>query len=59
MSLREQPSTDTALDTRFTVRLDETQTEKLEDLVDDGEYRNWAEAVRAAIDDLPGVSDDC
>lgn len=49
-----QPSTDSRLRHRLTIRIDEARLAKLEALVEDGQHPNQAEAVRTAIDELVG-----
>ena len=38
--------------TRITIRLSKNATEKLQELVDRGEYKNLSDVVRAAIEDF-------
>jgi Arc/MetJ-type ribon-helix-helix transcriptional regulator len=58
MSTSPQPSDDTALTQRLTVRIDQHRLDELEALVDSGSFPNQAEAVRTAIDDLLECEDD-
>jgi Arc/MetJ-type ribon-helix-helix transcriptional regulator len=58
MSTSPQPSDDTALTERLTIRIDQHRLDELEALVDSGAFPNRAEAVRAAIDELVEVEDD-